>query len=142
MAALIGLQRTAGLALTLTAWVWDQPWPDVIQELFPVPPDAILQVSQRVVWGEGVQKIPHVWRDVSNHNLLGLLKYMQLILFGDPDTRRALSLQDKAQFYVRRPWHLLRSHGPTLWRLVRGDRRMRDAWRTQRQLQTWIKEER
>lgn len=140
-ARVFDLRRATGLALALAAWVWDTPWPVATRQLFPLPPDEILMTAQRVVTGEHVQKLPRVWHDLPERNLRGLVKYLNLILLGDPVTRQALPPKEKLRFYLHRPFQLLTNHGPTLWRLVRGERRTRDAWRVQKKLQTWLGDE-
>lgn len=135
------LHRTVGLSLALMAWVEDIEYPRKAQQLFPVPPDDILEAARRIVIGAGAQKMPHLQRDLPERNLRGLLKYLSLVLFGDPVTRQALPRGEKIRFYLRRPFQLLSNHGPTLWRLMRGERRTRDAWRVQQRLQTWLRDE-
>lgn len=138
-ASSVGLRRATGLALALTAWVWDTAWTAEVQQLFPFPSDEVLRAAQYIVIGVDVQKMPGVWRDLTERNARGLLKYLSLILLGDPDTRRALPWKDRARFYLRRPFQLLRNHALTFWRLARGERRTRAAWQMQRQLQQWIR---
>lgn len=134
-----GLPRAVALALALTAWVWEAPWPADVQQLFPPPPDAILTSAQHSVLGEGVQRVPQLWRDVPERSLRGFLKYAGLVLLGDPEMRRALPLGEKLRFYMHRPFQLLTRHGPALWRLVRGERQTRRTWRIQQRLQTWLR---
>lgn len=135
------LYRVASLSLSLTAWLSDIVWPRTVQQLFPVPPDDILLAARRIVIGAGTAKLPHLQRDMPERNLRGLLKYLGLILLGDPVTRQALPRSEKIRFYLRRPFQLLSNHGPTLWRLVRGERRTRAAWQVQRRLQAWLRDE-
>ena len=135
------LHRATGLALALAAWAWDTPWPVEVQQLFPLPPDEILATAQRIVTGENVQKLPRVQRDLTERNLRGVLQYLALVLFGDPATRQALPRKEKIRFYLRRPFQLLSSHGPTLWRLARGEQRTRDAWQAQQRLHVWLDDE-
>ncbi len=135
---LVGLHRAVGLALALTAWMWDTAWQAEIQQLFPSPSSEILITARRIVLGEGVQKLPRVWRDLPERNVRGMLRYLNLILLGDPDTRRALPWKERVKFYLHRPFQLVRNHAPTLWRLARGDRRTCQAWQVTRQLQQWM----
>ncbi|HOT90415.1 MAG TPA: nucleotidyltransferase family protein [Anaerolineae bacterium] len=140
-ASTAGLHRVVGLALALMAWAWDIDWPEDICQLFPRPAGDVLKIAQRLVIGEGVQKMPNVWRDLTEHNMRGLLKYLSLVVFGDPGTRRALPWKARARFYLQRPFHLLNHHAPTLWKLLCGDRQTRAAWQAQRRLQAWIQDQ-
>ncbi len=140
-ARVLDLHRATGLALALAAWAWDTPWPAEVQQRFPVPPEAILTTTQRIVTGESVQKLPYVQRDLSERSLRGWIKYASLVLFGDPAVRQTLPRREKFRFYLHRPFQLLSNHGPTLWRLARGDRQTRDAWQVQQSLQTWLDDE-
>ena len=132
------LQRAVGIFLALAAWFWREPWPPEVTARFPLPTPGVLATAQRIVTGELAQKMPFIWRDLSERNLRGVLAYANLVLFGDPALRQGLPLKEKVLFYLRRPFRLLRNHGPTLWRLVRGDRRTRNAWYTQQELQEWM----
>ncbi len=135
------LHHAVSLALALTTWVWDDPWPAEVQSLFLSPPEAILAGAQRSVLGENVRRVPQLWRDMPERNLRGFLKYAGLVLLGDLEMRRALPFGEKLRFYLHRPFQLLAHHGPTVWRLLRGERRTRQAWRTQQQLQSWLRDE-
>mgnify|MGYP002386823728 CR=1 FL=1 len=44
--------------------------------------------------------------------------------------------------YAWRPFHLLRKHGGTLWRVLRGDRAARAAWDSDVWLEQWLQEPR
>lgn len=132
------LSRVTGLALALTAWFWDEPWPAIVHTHFPPPPPELVETAQQVISGGLVQKMPQVWRDLPARSPVGLLRYAGLILLGDPETRRELPFRERVLFFLRRPFRLLKNHGPTLWRLARGDTRTRKIWHTQRHLQEWM----
>lgn len=137
-AAEFELAHVVGLALALTAWFWDEPWPDAVAARFSVPPEAVLATMQRVASGELVQKMPHVWRDMPSRSLGGWLRYARLILLGDPATRVEATFKERLLFLLRRPFRLMHNHGATLWRLARGDTHTREVWRTEQQLQEWM----
>ncbi len=139
-AADIDLLPMVGLILALTAWFWQDPWPSQISELFPTPPDEVLRTAQHMALGERVERVPQVWRDVPERNLRGGLAYLGLVLLGDPESRRELSWSEKVRFYVHRPFRLLKNYAPAFWKLLRGDRHVRNVWRAQRQLQEWLNE--
>jgi hypothetical protein len=132
------LLRAARLGLALTAWCWDAPWPPVVADLLPAPPSDLLAMAQGIAMGELTQRLPHVDRDMPSRDLRGLLSYVRLVLLGDPAQRRDMPWQHQVGFYITRPFRLLKNHGPTLWRLVRGDARTQGAVRAQRRLQEWI----
>ncbi|MBN2002161.1 MAG: nucleotidyltransferase family protein [Anaerolineae bacterium] len=136
----VGLQRAVCIAVALTRWVEDVSWAYDPLPFFPIPPSEILTMAQHIMMGEVTQKMPHLWRDMPERNLRGFLKYVSLVLMGDPKTRQSLPLRDRLWFYVCRPFHLLRNHGPALWRLLRGERTARKTWRFQQQLQSWLRE--
>ncbi len=46
---------------------------------------------------------------------------------------------ERALFYLRRPFRLLKHYGPLGWRLLRGDRESRAALRRQRDLMDWLR---
>jgi len=132
--------NAVALALALTAWLWQRPLPGA-DAGFTQPPDALLSEAKRTVVGQSTgPSLPHVWRDVPPRAQGGLVRYAALILYGDPAQLRELTPKERFTYHLRRPSELLRNHGNVVWRLLRGDPAARAAWRTQRDLQTWLRE--
>jgi hypothetical protein len=136
-----GLLRAVGLALALAAWFWDAPWPDEVSALFPTPPEPLLARSQAAISTPDAHgPLPHLWQHVISRDLAGTLAYLRLVLLGDPAQQQWMSAQERLRYFLRRPGTLLRNYGATLRRLLEGDPELRAAWRTQRELQTWLRE--
>ncbi|MGC9371657.1 MAG: nucleotidyltransferase family protein, partial [Paracoccaceae bacterium] len=133
------MENAVGLALALMAWVWDRSLPDGAFG-FRRPPASLLSEAQAAVAGAAAQRLPHIWRDMPAPAQGGALAYARTILLGDPAQLQALSFGERIKFYLRRPIELLRNHGASLWRLLRGDPATRKAWRAQRELQRWLRE--
>jgi len=74
--------------------------------------------------------LPTVWRDLPQGGLPGWLAYARTILTAG-GTLHAGQLPHRVLY-------LLRTHGPGLARLLRGDSRTRRQWERQRQLQAWL----
>ena len=136
-----GWERLVGLALALVAWFWQAPWPSEIASRFPEPPEDILNWTQAVTSGETEMEslLPNLWRDLSERSPRGWSAYAQLVLLGDPATRRSVSWHKRLLFYLQRPAYLVRNHGPALWRLLRGQRKSRETWAAQRKLASWLR---
>ncbi len=129
-----GLERHVGLMLTLESSLWR----DGVETMgFPVPPDDVLEAAMRAVVG-ALPRAPSVWRDMPGKGIGGWLAYLGTVLSGGPEIRR-LPLQARVRFYVSRPWHLARAHGPTLLGILFGSRGTRESLRTQRLLTEWVR---
>jgi hypothetical protein len=133
------MRNAVGLALALTAWLWQRPLP--IDDVgFRQPPLSLLARAEKTVTGtRASQSLPHVWRDIPPRAQGGFLRYAALILYGDPAQLRGLTPKERVGYHLRRPGELLRNHGNSLWRLLRGDPAARATWRAQRELQTWLR---
>jgi hypothetical protein len=135
-----GLLRAVGLATALAAWFWDEPQADEISGRFPAPPAALLARSQTAIIAVDERRpLPHVWQHLANRNLTGTLAYLRLVLLGDPSQREWMSARERLGYLLRRPGTLLHNYGATLRRLVKRDPDLRTAWRTQRELQSWLR---
>ena len=126
------------LALALTAWFWDEPWPARVAERFPPPEPRVFDLGKQLVVGELGGRTPRLWRDLPEKSVRGWLRYGWLLLRGNPDALRSLSWSQRLRFYLLRPFSLLKFHGPTLWRLLRGDRRTRATLHAQDTLTDWL----
>ena len=134
------MENAVGLALALTAWLWQRPLP-IADAGFSHPPESLLARAKEAVAGVTTsQSLPHVWRDIPPRAQGGLLRYAAVILFGDPAQLRELSWRERLRFHLRRPGELFRNHGPAVWQLLRGNPATRAAWSAQRDLQTWLRE--
>lgn len=138
-AAATQLERSVRLALALTAWFWDEPWSTWVSERFPPPEPGVLDLGKQLVVGELGGRTPRLWRDLPEKSVRGWLRYGWLLLRGNPDALRSLSWSQRLRFYLLRPFSLLKFHGPTLWRLLRGDRRTRATLHAQDTLTDWLK---
>ncbi len=134
------MTHVVGLALSLAEWFWDEAWPSEVAMLFPSPPAEVLTTAQRVICGELVQRMPAIWRDLPSRDLRGVLSYARVVLFGDSPARRQLQGWEKVAFLFRRPFGLLKHHGPALWRLLTRESGTQSAWKAQRQLYDWLTE--
>ncbi|MFP4396189.1 MAG: hypothetical protein ACLFTI_13105, partial [Anaerolineales bacterium] len=132
--------HVVGLALALAAWFWDEAWPSEVSMLFPSPPPEVMTTAQRVICGELVQRMPAVWRDLPSRDVRGVLSYARVVLFGDSPARRELQGWERVTFFLRRPFSLLKHHGPALWRLLTHEPDTQSAWTAQRQLYDWLTE--
>lgn len=137
--ATTGLHRAARLVLALTAWFWHEPWPTWVLERFPPPEPRILDLGKKLALGELGGRTPRVWRDLPEKSVRGWLAYAWLLLRGNSAVLDSLSWSQRARFYLRRPFSLLKYHGPTLWRLLRGDRRTRAKLEAQATLTDWLR---
>ncbi len=135
------LSHAAGLALAMSAWFWNEPWAQEISTLFPTPSDSLLETAQNIAGGEMVRKLPRVWRDLDARDWRGWLRYINMVLLGDPAVRVGLSPTEKLLFYLRRPTALIREHGKDVWRLLRRSKSTNDSWHAQQELQTWLAEQ-
>ncbi|MBN1259927.1 MAG: nucleotidyltransferase family protein [Anaerolineae bacterium] len=135
-----GLSKSVGLTLALAAWFWNEPYPDAITVLFPQPRPDVLTLARQMVSGEMLARTPKFWRDLPDKSLKGWLSYAGLLLLGAPENRKNLTFAQRIGFYLRRPFMLIKHHGPTLWQLLRGERRSRAAWDAQQQLTSWLRE--
>lgn len=136
-----GWEQLVGLALALVTWFWQDPWPSEIASRFPEPPEDILRWAQAVTSGEveTESRLPNLWRDLPERSVRGWLAYAQLVLLGDPVTRRNLPWHKRLLYHLRRPAYLVRNHGPALWQLLRGQRKSRETWAAQRKLASWLR---
>ncbi|MBN1922957.1 MAG: nucleotidyltransferase family protein [Anaerolineae bacterium] len=137
-AAAAQLERSVRLALALTTWFWDEPWPTWVSERFPPPEPRVLDLGKQLVVGELGGRTPRLWRDLPEKSVRGWLTYGWMLLRGNPAALSSLSWQQRARFYLLRPFSLLKFHGPTLWRLLRGDRRTRATLHAQDTLTDWL----
>ena len=134
------MENAVALALALTTWLWQRALPGDGAG-FAQPPASLLSEAKWTVAGLSTgPSLPHVWRDVPPRAQGGLVRYAALILYGDPAQLRELTPKERFTYHLRRPGELLRNHGNVVWRLLRGDPATRSAWRTQRDLQTWLRE--
>ncbi|HEY89169.1 MAG TPA: nucleotidyltransferase family protein [Thermoflexia bacterium] len=134
------LLESVGLFLALEAWFLANPIPIEIKSLFPTPPDAVLAASKDLLVKRG-KPTPHIWRDLPTYTVSGWLRYLSLVLLGDPKTRQGLSWKERVRFYLQRPFGLAANHIPALWRLISGDPESRAAWQARRELMTWLRAE-
>lgn len=136
-----GWEQLVGLALALVAWFWQTPWSSEIASRFPEPPEDILRWAQAVTSGEAETEslLPNLWRDLPERSVRGWSAYAQLVLLGDPVTRRNIPWPKRLLFYLRRPVYLVRNHGPALWQLLRGQRKSRETWQAQRKMASWLR---
>ncbi len=132
--------HVVGLALSLAAWFWDEAWPSEVSMLFPSPPPDVMTTAQRIICGELVQRMPSVWRDLPGRDVRGVLSYARVVLFGDSPARQQLQGWERVAFFLRRPFSLLKHHGPALWRLLTREPATQSAWTAQRQLYDWLTE--
>ncbi len=132
------LTRSMRLALALTAWFWDEPWPEWVTERFPPPEPRVLELGKQLVVGELGGHTPQLWRDLPEKNARGWLAYGWMLLRGNPAVLSTLSWSQRLRFYLSRPFSLVKFHGPTLWRLLRGDRRTRATLAAQNTLMDWL----
>ena len=133
------LTRSVRLALALTAWFWRESWPAWVQERFPPPEPRILDWGKRLAVGELGGRTPRIWRDLPEKSVRGWLAYAWVLLRGNPAVLSSLSWSQRLRFYLQRPFSLLKYHGPTLWRLLRGDRRTRAKMEAQSMLTDWLR---
>lgn len=138
-AAAAGLTRSARLALALTAWFWDEPWPAGVLERFPSPDPRVFALGKQLTLGELGGRTPRIWRDLPEKTLHGWLAYGWLLLRGNPAMLKTLPWQQRMLFYLRRPPSLLKFHGLTLFRLLRGDPRTRAKLEAQSTLTDWLR---
>jgi hypothetical protein len=132
------VRRMIGLCLALTARFWpDFTLPDSAE--FPEPSAELLASSQTIALGDGVGRMPHVWRDLPSFTVSGWLSYLQAVLLGDPSSRRNLPLRERLGFYLQRPFRIAKHYAPSVWRLLRGDSRSRGAWTARRDLAAWLR---
>jgi len=134
------MMPVVGLALSLAAWFWDEAWPTEVSMLFPSPPSDVMTTAQRIICGELVERMPAVWRDLPSRDLRGVLSYARVVLFGDSPARQQLQGWEKVGFLLRRPFGLLKHHGPALWRLLTRESGTQSAWKAQQQLSDWLTE--
>ena len=100
----------------------------------------MLALAKRIVAGEMQTQAPRFWRDRPEKGLKGWMKYVRLLVMGSPEQRQQLTLGQKIGFYIRRPFSLIKNHGPSLLRLLTGDRHSRDAWDAQHKLTNWLRD--
>lgn len=139
LAEVLGHRRMVGLALALLPLAWPGEDLALPHDLFPAPPEQVLAAGARIVFGHEPGLMPHLGRDLHERTLRGWLRYAQLVLLGDPQVRRGLPWTEKVRFYLRRPFRLLKNYAPLFLRLLRGDRKSRDALQRQRDLMAWVR---
>jgi hypothetical protein len=140
-AAAAKLTRAVGLLLALAAWFWDEPDHESLRR-FPTPPQAVFTATKGVISGTiAHQRLPQLWRDAPSYDLRGVLAYAKTILLGDSTYLKEVPMKDRIQHYVHRPAELWRNHSASLWQLIRGTPDTKASWRTQRELQTWLRGE-
>jgi len=132
------LTRSVRLALALMAWFWDEPLPTWVVERFPPPEPQLFDLGKQLVLGDLGGRTPRLWRDLPEKNLRGWTAYGWKLLRGNPEALQSLSRRERWLFFLRRPFSLLKFHGPTLWRLLRGDRRIRATLAAQSTLTDWL----
>ncbi len=137
-AAARDLTRSVRLALALTAWFWDEPWPAWVQERFLPPEPRLLELGKQLTLGELGGRTPRIWRDLPEKSLRGWFAYVRIVARGNPAMLQRLSRRQRLLFYVRRPFSLLKYHGGTFWRLLRRDRRTREQLAAQETLADWL----
>lgn len=140
MAADLGIERALRLALALTRWFWQAEGEVTLPNLEP-PETEISELAKSVAVGTQAQTwVPHLWRDSPDYSLAGLATWVRKVLLGDPAQLQAYTRRERLRFHLQRPFKLVQNHGTSIWRLLRGDPAARAAWRTQRDLQTWLRE--
>lgn len=126
-------QRLEPHVVLLTAlWGWARgiPWEQLpLAASSPPPPEILTQALEALLRRDNVL-LPTVWRDLPQGGLRGWLAYARAILTAG-GTLRAGQLPHRILY-------LLRTHGPGLFRLLRGDSRTRRQWERQHQLQAWL----
>ncbi len=136
----LGLFRAVNLALSLTAWFWDEALSDPAGQRFPTPPSDVLAQSQALALGSFPAFIPHVWRDLAANRPLQWVRYGINTFFGDPEYRKSLSVGNRILFYLRRPLRLWQHYASVLWRLIVGKTTERSAWEAKREVSAWLRE--
>ncbi len=134
------LSHAVSLALALTEWFWDEPWAEVIRTAFPAPPAALLENTKRILTEPTVRKLPRVWRDLEARDWRSWLRYISIVLFGDPAVRVGLTPTEKLLFFLRRPAAMIRNHGRNVQRLLRRSQNADKNWQAQKEVQTWLAE--
>jgi len=134
-----GMTRAVGLLFSLTAWFWDEPDCEGAQR-FPAPPGTVLSATKEIMGGTQIQqRMPHLWRDTPSYDLRGILTYARTILLGDTGQLKELPMKGRVKYHLHRPAELWRNHSASLWQLIRGTPDAKASWRTQRELQTWLR---
>ncbi|MEA3308230.1 MAG: nucleotidyltransferase family protein [Chloroflexota bacterium] len=137
--AALDMLRAVGLTLHLVAWFW--PDSDILEKergsLTPLT--QVLAASQNMLLGYRTQLLPNVWRDLEGRGYKDWVRYLQKILFGEPQQAQRRSFTEKIHFLLRRPGHLLKTYTPAILALLRGNPESQAAWQARRELMTWLR---
>jgi hypothetical protein len=126
-----GLTPVVRLTSALWAWVQELPWESLpLARVVEPPPAEIAAVAQHVMLDGMAVGLPAVWRDSVGKDARGWLRYGWAVLsrggeIGLPGV-------------PKRAVYLVRQHGPSLWKLLRGDAQTESVWEQQRALYTWL----
>ncbi len=83
--------------------------------------------------------MPNLWRDLPGRDLPSLLRYLRLLLVANAEQQRGLTRRQRALYYLRRPFRLLKHYTPALWGLLRRRPGDRAAWEARRDLMAWLR---
>jgi hypothetical protein len=126
-----GLTPVVRLTSALWIWVQELPWESLpLARVVEPPPAEIAAVAQHVMLDGMAVGLPAVWRDSVGKDARGWLRYGWAVLsrggeIGLPGV-------------PKRAVYLVRQHGPSLWKLLRGDAQTESVWEQQRALYTWL----
>lgn len=135
----LGIGRALALSVALTGWFWQR---DIVgTAALDAPDPSILMLAESTAtMAESGPWVPHLWRDSPDYSFRGLLTFARKTLLGDPDQLQEYTARERLRFRLLRPFKLIQNHGASLFRLLRGDPEARAKWRTQRDLQGWLRQ--